>query len=77
MYDALYPPDVVWTGFSDLKHESLFVSDGIRTFEVVPKGTLTFSLVRMISPYVEDYLDARYQPGREIALGYLNSKDCP
>lgn len=75
MYDALYPPEVVWAGFSDLKHTSLFFSDGIRTFEVVPTGLLTFSLIRMMSPYAEDYLDARYQPGRKITFASMHLTD--
>ncbi|MBE3562565.1 MAG: hypothetical protein IMX05_02375 [Hydrogenibacillus schlegelii] len=68
LYDALYPPEIVWAGFSTMKNEAVRLSDGLRQLELRPLGSGRFEVVRYTSPVALEYLNPYLRPGTVLRL---------
>ncbi|MFH5183230.1 YlzJ-like family protein [Paenibacillus sp. TAB 01] len=65
---TVMPLDVVMSGMEDMKDHPMEVSVNGITMQVQPINATQASIVRIISPNPQDYLNPQYSPGRVIAF---------
>lgn len=65
---TVMPLDVVMNGIDEMKDHPMEVSVNGITMQVQPINATQATIVRLISPNPQDYLNPQYSPGRIIAF---------